>query len=242
MISTIIAPMMLVLIIILIIVGKMNRLMAAFIGAIIVAFFLLYIDKIDMAIVVGFIFGVDNSNFHTILFIFGMMIIISVCKINGVFNYIAFRLVQLSKGKSSSILIILCGFTFIFSSFSMNILCIFLVIPITITICKMLRINPIPFILSEGMVVNTGGLLFVISSIPNILISRSINWTFVEYFQDVGFFSLYLIFISVIFLVKYNEKKLETPETNHIKRLLDYDPWMFVESKSKFYKSFAMLI
>ncbi len=242
MISTIIAPTMLVLIIILIIIGKMNRLMAAFIGAIVVAFFLLYVDKVDMTIVIGFIFGVDNSNFHTILFIFGMMIILSICKLNGVFNYIAFRLVQFSKGKSRSILIFLCGFTFIFSSFSMNILCIFIVVPLTITICKMLRINPIPFILSEGMVVNTGGLLFVISSIPNILISNSINWTFLEYFQDVGFFSLYLFFISLIFLIRYNEKKLETPETNYIKRLLDYDPWMFVESKSKFYKSFAMLI
>lgn len=242
MISTIIAPMMLVLIIILITIAKMNRLMAAFIGAIIVAFFLLYVDIVDMGIVVGFIFGIDDSNLHTILFIFGMMILISVCKMSGVFDYLAFRLVQFSKGKSRSILIILCGFTFIFSSFSMNILCIFIVIPLTITICKILNINPIPFILSEGMVVNTGGLLFVISSIPNILISHSINWTFLDYFQDVGLFSLYLFFTSVIFLIRYNEKKLETPEANYIKRLLDYDPWMFVESKSKFYKSFAMLI
>ncbi len=242
MISTIIAPMMLILIIILITVGKINRLMAGFIGAIILSFFLLYIDKVDITTVVGFIIGVDNSNLHTVLFIFGMMIIITVCKKSGVFIYIAFRLVQFSKGNSRYILVILCGFTFVFSSISMNILCIFLIIPLTITICKILKINPLPFILSEGMVVNTGGLLFVISSIPNILISHSINWTFPEYFLDVGFFSIFLFFISVIFLIKYNEDKLETPEINYIKRLLDYDPWMFVESKSNFYKSLVMLI
>jgi Na+/H+ antiporter NhaD/arsenite permease-like protein len=242
MISEIIAPMMLVLIIVLIIAGKMNRLLAAFIGAIIVAFFLLYVDRIDATIVVGFIFGSENSNLHTILFIFGMMIIIIACKKSGVFTYIAFRLVKFSKGKSRYVLIILCSFTFIFSSISMNILCIFIVIPLTITICRILRINPIPFILSEGMVVNTGGLLFVISSIPNILISNSISWSFPEYFQEVGIFSLFLFFISVIFLIKYNEKKLETPENNYIERLMDYDPWMFVASKSNFYKSFTMLI
>lgn len=242
MLSTIIAPLMLVLIIILITVGKVNRLLAGFIGAIIVAFFLLYIDNIDMAIVIGFIFGVDNSNLHTILFIFGMMLIITVCKISGVFNFIAFKLVQFSKGNSRYILIILCSFTFVFSSISMNILCIFIIIPLTITICRILRINPIPFILSEGMVVNTGGLLFVISSIPNILISHSINWTFVDYFQDVGFFSIFLFFISVIFLIRYNQAKLENPEINFIKRLLEYDPWMFVESKKKFYESIIMLI
>ena len=242
MISAIIAPMMLVLIIILIIGGKMNRLLAAFIGALIAAFVLLYVDKVDAIIVVGFIFGSENSNLHTVLFIFGMMIIITTCKKSGVFNYIAFRLVKFSKGKSRYVLIILCSFTFIFSSISMNILCIFIVIPLTITICRILRINPLPFILSEGMVVNTGGLLFVISSIPNILISNSINWSFPEYFQEVGIFSIFLFFISVIFLIRYNERKLETPENNYIERLMDYDPWMFVASKSNFYKSFTMLI
>jgi len=242
MISTIIAPTMLVLIIILITVGKVNRLMAAFIGAIIVSFFLLYIDNIDITIVVGFILGEGNSNLHTVLFIFGMMMIITVCKKAGVFNLIAFKLVQLSKGNSRLILILLCSFTYVFSSVSMNILCIFIIIPLTITICKILKINPLPYILSEGMVVNTGGLLLVISSIPNILISRSINWTFIDYFQDVGFFSLYLFFIGIIFLLRHNEDKLETPEISYIERLLEYDPWMFVESKSKFYKSSVLLI
>jgi Na+/H+ antiporter NhaD/arsenite permease-like protein len=242
MISTIIAPMMLALIIILIIAVKMNRLLAAFIGAIIVAFFLLYVDNVNVTIVVSFIFGTDNANLHTILFIFGMMMIITACIKSGVFNYIAFRLVQFSKGKSLYILIILCSFTFIFSSVSMNILCIFIVIPLTITICKILRINPLPFILSEGMVVNTGGLLFVISSIPNILISNSIDWSFPEYFMEVGIFSLFLFFISLVFLIRYNENKLETSENNYIERLIDYDPWMFVTSKRKFYESFIMFI
>lgn len=242
MISAYIAPMMLVLIIVLIVFVKMNRLMAGFIGAIILSFFLLYIDKINTVTVVGFLLGVDNSNLHTILFIFGMMMIITVCKKSGVFVYIGFRLVQFSKGNSRAILVILSALTFIFSSISMNILTIFLVIPLTITICRILRINPLPFILSEGMVVNTGGLLFVISSIPNLLISRNINWTFPQYFLDVGFFSLFLFCVSLIFLIKYNEKKLETPNPNHIKRLLDYDAWMFVESKSKLYRSLIMLI
>ncbi|MEJ2279407.1 MAG: SLC13 family permease [Candidatus Lokiarchaeota archaeon] len=203
MISAYIAPMMLVLIIVLIVFVKMNRLMAGFIGAIILSFFLLYIDKINTVTVVGFLLGVDNSNLHTILFIFGMMMIITVCKKSGVFVYIGFRLVQFSKGNSRAILVILSALTFIFSSISMNILTIFLVIPLTITICRILRINPLPFILSEGMVVNTGGLLFVISSIPNLLISRNINWTFPQYFLDVGFFSLFLfcVYRSLIMLI-----------------------------------------
>ena len=53
---------MLFLIIVLIIAGKMNRLLAAFIGAIIAAFFLLYVDKVNVSIVVGFIFGADTSS------------------------------------------------------------------------------------------------------------------------------------------------------------------------------------
>ena len=242
MISAIISPLMLILIVILITVVKMNRLMAAFIGAVIVAFFLLYIDDISTNTVVGFIIGTNNSNIQTILFIFGMMIIITICQKSGVFIFIAFRLVQFSKGNSRLILLILCFFTFVFSSVSMNILCIFLIIPLTITICKILKINPLPFILSEGMIVNLGGLLFVISSIPNLLIRQSINWTFSEYFFDVGIFSIFLFFITTLFLIRYNEEKLETAENNYIKRLLEYDPWIFVEDKKNFYISSLMLL
>ena len=242
MITAIISPLMLILIVIFITAFKMNRLMAGFIGAITVAFFLLYIDNISTNTVVGFIVGTNNSNIQTILFIFGMMIIITICQRSGVFIFIAFRLVQFSKGNSRLILVILCFFTFIFSSVSMNILCIFLVIPLTITICKILRINPLPFILSEGMIVNLGGLLFVISSIPNLLISQSINWSFSEYFLDVGFFSIFLFFITTLFLIRYNKEKLETAEDNYIKRLLEYDPWIFVENKNNFYMSSIMLL
>lgn len=242
MISIVIAPLTLVLIIVFIATGKLNRLVASLTGAIIVAFSLIYIDKIDMMIVAGFIFGENDSNLQTILFIFGMMVIITICKKSGVFIYIAFRLVQFAKGNGSYILYILCFFTFIFSSLSSNIVCIFLIVPLTITICKMLHINPIPYILSEGMVINLGGLLFVISSIPNLLISNSINWTFPQYFMDIGFFSIILFLISIIFLSRYNKEKLEIPKAERIELLLDYDAWMFVKSKKNFYKSLIMFI
>ena len=242
MISIIIAPLTLVLIIVFIATGKLNRLVASLTGAIIVAFSLIYIDKIDMMIVAGFIFGENDSNLQAILFIFGMMVIIIICKKSGVFIYIAFRLVQFAKGNGSYILYILCFFSFIFSSLSSNIVCIFLIIPLTITICKMLDINPIPYILSEGMVINLGGLLFVISSIPNLLISNSINWTFPQYFMDIGFFSIILFLISIIFLSRYNKEKLKIPKAERIELLLDYDAWMFVKSKKNFYKSLIMFI
>ncbi|MHA1798095.1 MAG: SLC13 family permease, partial [Candidatus Helarchaeota archaeon] len=113
---------------------------------------------------------------------------------------------------------------------------------LTITICRMLDVNPIPYILSEGMVVNLGGLLFVISSIPNLLISHSITWTFPQYFLDVGFFSLILFAITLTFLAVYNKNKLKEPKMDRVEVLLGYDAWLFVENKRNFFISLILLI
>jgi len=242
MICTLIAPITLLVIIILISSGKMNRLLISLAGALLVSFSLLYMDNVQSSTVIGFILGYDYSNLQTILFVLGMMIVITICKKTGVFIYLAFRLVQLMKGNSRYILFALCSFTFLISSLSSNILCIFLIIPLTITICRMLDVNPIPYILSEGMVVNLGGLLFVISSIPNLLISHSITWTFPQYFLDVGFFSLILFVITLTFLAVYNKNKLKKPKIERVKVLLGYDAWLFVENKKKFFISLFMLL
>ncbi len=243
-IYTILIPVVFLIVIGLIMSGKFSRVIVGLSGSLIIIIMML-IESVPMATIIGFLIGTPSNNFvnfFSILLIFGMLIIISICHKSGVFSIIAFKIVQKTGGNRFILFSVLNLLSFLFSAILNNILTILLLIPLTITICKILNINPIPYIISEALIVNLGGILFLISSIPNILISEAIGWTFDQFFYEVGFFSFILLFITLIFLLGCNKTKLEIPDKNLIKVLKEYDPWIFVKDKKSFYITFLMLI
>ena len=61
-----------------------------------------------------------------------------------------------------------------------------IIIPLTITVTRILNIDPEPFIITQAVLVNIGGTFFSLSSIPNILITGSSGIGFNEFFLNVG--------------------------------------------------------
>jgi Na+/H+ antiporter NhaD/arsenite permease-like protein len=243
MISAIIITIVLLIIIFSILTKKLSQFVIGLGGTCIVIISLIYLDNVSFAQVVILLVGENNfANLHTILFIFGMMIIITIAEKAGVFTYLAFKLVKKFGYNSNKLLYVLCTITFIFSALLSNLLCIFLLVPLTITICRIVRINPIPYIIAEAVIVNLGGLLFIISSVPTLLISKSIGWSFLEYFLDIGFFSIFMFFITLLLLNTYKKFKIEPSSENLMNILENYDAWIFVKDKRTFYTTSFILI
>ncbi|TFF99759.1 MAG: hypothetical protein EU541_04125 [Promethearchaeota archaeon] len=242
MISEIVIPIVIAFIMISILSRRINPYIVGFCGAVLVGLSLAFFDGISFSQLADLIMGKDSyGNLHTVLFIFALLIIITIAEDAGVFNYVAFKLVKRFGYDSFSLLYILCIITFVFSGFLSNILSIFLIIPVTVRICRLIRLNPIPYILAESIIVNLGGLLFVISSIPNILINQAIGWNFFTYFFDVGFFSIILLLITLIYLkVYFNDLKRSNLDIMNIIR--NYNAWIFVKNRRTFYKSLIILI
>ena len=242
MISAIIIPIVIIFIMVSILSQRIHPYIVGFCGAVVVALSLSLFDNTSFSQLVDLLLGQSSfGNLHTVLFIFALLFIITIAEDAGVFNYFAFKLTKRFGYDSFSLMYILCVTTFIFSGFLSNILCIFLIIPVTVRICRLTRLDPIPYILAESIIVNLGGLLFVISSIPNILINQVIGWNFFTYFFDVGFFSIILLVITLFYLRVYN-KDLKRSNQGIMNILNNYNAWIFVKNKGTFYKSVIILI
>lgn len=242
MISAIIVPIVIIFIMVSILSQRINPYIVGFCGAVFVGLSLSIFDGVSFGQLVDLLLGqASYGNLHAVLFIFALLFIITIAEDAGVFNYVAFKLVKRFGYDSFSLLYILCITTFIFSGFLSNVLCIFLIIPVTVRICRLIRLNPIPYILAESIIVNLGGLLFVISSIPNILINQAIGWSFFAYFLDVGFFSIVLLIISLFYLKIYN-RDLGGSTQGIMNIINNYNAWIFVKSKRTFYKSVIILL
>ncbi|MBY9001666.1 MAG: hypothetical protein KGD64_12180, partial [Candidatus Heimdallarchaeota archaeon] len=180
-------------------------------------------------------------NLHSLILILGMMFIVQISAEVGLFQFIGVLAIKLSKGKPIALMIILCTISVLFSAVINNILTVMILIPLTITISRILKIDPTPYILTEAILVNIGGTFFSISSIPNILITTAADITFAEYFLNVGLFSIAIAGITILFFIFMYRKDFSDPGKRLVDTLDEFNVWNFVQSKRLLYASMASI-
>ena len=231
-------------VILLIMTEKLNRAIAALSGAVITYFVLIFIEKLNFSVIVDILFGSSEDNYvnlHSLILIIAMMMIVSISYEAGVFQFLAIKLIILSKGKPIRLLIINCTMTVLISAVLNNILTVIILIPLTITISRILNIDPSPYILTQAILVNIGGSLFSISSIPNILITTYAKISFNEFFLNVGLISLIIFVFTLLFFILLYKNELKIPEEG-AKVLKEFNVWNLVQNKRLLYESMGILI
>ena len=231
-------------VIILIITNKLNRAISSLLGAVITYFVLIFIEGYDFSIIVDLLFGTPSDGFvnlHSIILILAMMMIVQIAHEAGTFQFIAGKLIKLSRGKPVLLLIIFCTVTVFISAILNNLLTVIIIIPLTITVSRILNINPSPYILTQAVLVNIGGTLFSISSIPNILITTYANIEFFEFFLNIGTLSLIVFLFTLAFFILLYKSELKVP-TGGPKILEEFNVWNVVQSRRLLYQSLISFV
>lgn len=105
----------------------------------------------------------------------------------------------------------------------------------------MLRLTPAPYIIAQIIVVKIGAIIFLTSSVANIVISLDAGIRFGEFFVNVGMISFALILVTVVlFLGFFRENLREEPQNVDI--LLDTSAWIYVGNRALMYKSTVALV
>ena len=150
---------------------KLNRSIIALLGAMLMIMFGLLTQEQAVA-------GID---FNTIGLLVGMMIIVSITRKCGVFEYLAIWSAKLVKASPAGILAMLAVVTAVVSAFLDNVTTVLLVVPVTLVITEALKVNPYPFLFSQIIASNIGGTATLIGDPPNILIGGQVGLTFNDF-------------------------------------------------------------
>ncbi|MGL4337981.1 MAG: SLC13 family permease, partial [Turicibacter sp.] len=118
---------------------KLNRTVIALLGAV----FMVIFHVLDQNEAFGII------DFNTIGLLVGMMIIVSILKRTGIFQYVAIKTAKLSKGSPWLIMLYFSVITAVASALLDNVTTILLIAPVTFVITETLGLNPIPFLITE---------------------------------------------------------------------------------------------
>lgn len=112
--------------------------------------------------------GID---WDVIFLLLGMMVIVSVVRQTGLFEYVAIWAAKRAKGSALRIMIMLIFVTAVASALLDNVTTVLLIAPVTLLVCDRLQISPAPFLMAEAFAANIGGTATLVGDPPNIIIA-----------------------------------------------------------------------
>ncbi len=129
--------------------------------------------------------AIRGIDFNTIGLLTGMMILVSISRRSGMFQYMAIRSAQLARAHPAGILFILQITTAVLSAFLDNVTTVLLIVPVTLAICNTLEVPVYPYLFAEIFASNIGGTATLIGDPPNILIGSQVGLTFNDFVYEL---------------------------------------------------------
>jgi len=188
----------------------------------------------------SFEFAIAAIDFNTIGLLLGMMLIVAILGQTGIFEYLGIKMSKASKGNMWKLLVMFCLFTAIISMFIDNVTTVLLIVPITISVFRTLRISPVPFIIAQVLASNVGGTATLIGDPPNILIGSAANIDFTSFIINMGPTIAVSLLVS-LFILKFMFRKELSQKPHNFEELLSQDEKVLIKDRSVLKKSLVVL-
>ena len=228
-VSQIVAVAVFVVVMITIMTEKLHRSLAAITGAMIVL--ALHVMPFDAAM--------EHIDFNTLGVLLGMMLFVSVVKLSGVFEFLAIKCARLAKGDPWKIMLLFVLLTAVLSAFLDNVTTVLLIGPMTLTVCKLLDVNPIPFFMTEILASNIGGTATLIGDPPNIMIGSAAGYSFFDFIMyDAPAVAIILVAILGVFYALYGRKM--NVDDEHKARIMELDEHAQIKNRRLLKQSVVM--
>jgi Na+/H+ antiporter NhaD/arsenite permease-like protein len=122
--------------------------------------------------------GID---WNVVFLLLGMMIIVSVLRQTGVFEYTAIWAAKRARGRPYRLMLMLVTITAVASALLDNVTTVLLIAPVTFLVCERLALNVIPYLIAEVMASNIGGAATLVGDPPNIIIASRADLSFNDF-------------------------------------------------------------
>lgn len=184
--------------------------------------------------------AVAGIDFNTIGLLTGMMIIVSISRKSGLFEYLAIWAAKVAKGSPAGVLAITVVVTAVVSALLDNVTTVLLIVPVTLVICERLKVPPYPFLLSQVLASNIGGTATLIGDPPNILIGTQVGIPFNAFVVNLApVIAIILVVHTLAIHVFWGRKLSATREARE--KIMALDERKAISDKVLLVKSLAVI-
>ncbi len=184
--------------------------------------------------------AVSYVDWNTIGLLVGMMIIVTITRRTGVFEFLAMKAAIKVRGDGVKLLIALSFITAIASAFLDNVTAVLLMVPVTFALCDELELPPIPFLITQVIACNIGGTATLIGDPPNIMIGSATHLTFNDFIINLAPVSIVIFSVVILLLAALYRKQLQVkPELQQ--KILKVNPESELKDKKLLKQSLTVL-
>ena len=141
----------------------------------------------------------------------GMMMIVLLVSETGVFQWFAIKVAQLVRGEPFKLIILLAIVTALCSAFLDNVTTILLMAPVSILLAKQLKLDPFPFVMTEVLSSDIGGMATLIGDPTQLIIGSEGKLSFNEFLINTAPMTVIALVILLTVVYFTNIRKMKVP-------------------------------
>jgi Na+/H+ antiporter NhaD/arsenite permease-like protein len=185
--------------------------------------------------------AIEAVDFNTIGLLAGMMILVYLTQQTGVYDYVAIKAGQASRGRSFAVVLALAGTTALLSAFLDNLTTILLVVPVTFLLADALDLDPIPLIVIEIIASNIGGTATLIGDPPNTIIAGATDLSFNSFIVNLAPIALVTFAVVIGLLYLWYRPQLQVEERNR-RFVMDLDASRSIRDPDELRRTVPVLV
>ncbi len=154
--------------------------------------------------------ALEAIDLHTIGLLLGMMIMVAVLDLCGFFAYVSVKIVRRAKSQAQFLALLMVT-TAVLSALILNDTVVLLFTPIIVRSCAMMKVDPVPYLISEALAANVGSVATEIGNPQNAYIAMASGISFVEFSLKLVPVTAVCLALSILIAYVFFKNELSKP-------------------------------
>jgi len=125
-------------------------------------------------------------NWETLGLLAGMFFLVSILQEAGFFSWLAMKSLKKFDYHPVSLSAILILFAAVMAMFIDSITVMLFLSALTLQLCRLLKLDPVPLIIAEVCAANTGGAATLVGDPPNVILGTTLGFNFADFLTHTG--------------------------------------------------------
>jgi Na+/H+ antiporter NhaD/arsenite permease-like protein len=159
--------------------------------------------------------AVEAVDWNVVFLLAAMMTIVAIMIPTGGFQFLAYKIADLCKGRLFFMMIVMGTLVTVLSLLLDNVTTVVIFGPLIILICRTLKVTPIPYLLAAALLSETGGVATLVGDPPNLMIGSAADISFNQFFAHMGAIVFIAWAATILTLKGVFRRELAEPVPEH---------------------------
>ena len=148
-------------------------------------------------------------SWETLGLVCGMFVLVSILVQAGFFTWLAMTSLRKVNYHPAALFVILISLAAVMAMFMDSITVMLFLSALTLQLCILLKLDPVPLIIAEVCAANTGGAATLVGDPPNVILGTTLGFNFADFATNTGPLAIAAALLLLVFFYLVNRKKLK---------------------------------